>query len=324
MGTKRAPLEVLFLNDADIVACDISVTSVCDAVRAAFQAKANGRAATGHHLGIVADPQLDFKAKGGVLHDAGFAAMKWYGFAAQNAAENLPNFMPVIVLNELSTGAPVAIMDGHWISGVRTAAISAVAAQVLASSGATSIGFVGAGVQAAAHLAALRALFPIQRVTAYTPSGQGAQRLVESVRLLGLDARAVTDPRAAVQEHDIVVTSIPRTSSLRHYLDGAWVATGSFVSMVDLGAAWNRQTLGAFDLMITDYLDPTTHRPIETLNYDGDYAGDIGAMLNTPPARPGARRSGLIFAGSGLADVAVASLVYQRALAMGAGQRLQL
>ncbi len=324
--SQRPALDILFLNDADITALGIPPGEVTAAVRTAFAASASGQAVTGHQLEVVVDASLDFKAKGAVLKAQGLAAVKWFGFAGDNAERGLPNFIPVIVLNALPTGVPVAIMDGHWISGVRTAAISAVAAGVLARPDTASVGFIAGGLQAQAHLAALRAQFPIKRIAVYSRRGESAQRLAAHARAAGIEATVCSEPRDAVRGHGIVITSVPRMTEHAHFLDVAWAEPGAFVSMVDAGRSWQKATLAGFGLILTDYRDPATRRSTEKLNFDGTFDIDLCDLVggsNRPAVAADARR-GLIFGGSGLADAAVAALVYARAQAAGAGRRLAL
>ncbi len=322
---QRPPLSLLVLSDADIVALNIGAADVNDSVRAVFEAKANGRASTAQPLHFKVDAQLDFKAKGGALFDAGLAAVKWYGFAGGNAERHLPYFIPVIVLNSFPAGLPVALLDGHWISAVRTAAISAVAARTLARPDSSSVGFIAAGLQARSHLDALRAQFPIRRVVAYSRSGESARRFAEHARSLGLEASATTDPREAVEHHDIVVSSVPRSTDHAHFLDARRLAPGTFVAMADGGRVWSRESIGAFNVIATDDVDPVTGRSVEALDYEGPVAAELSQLIAGKHPVPTANAlRGFAFAGSGLADVAVAALVYQRALAAGVGSRVDL
>lgn len=251
--------------------------------------------------------------------------MKWYGFAAGNAALSLPNFIPMILINRMPAGEPVAVMDGHWISGVRTAGLSATAATVLAAPESHSVGFIAAGLQARSHLDALRARFPIERVTAYSLSGKGAATFVAYAQSLGLQAQVADHPRDAVANHPIVITSTPRLSSHTSFLDINWLSPGSFVSMVDSGRAWEASGFDKLDMVVTDDLDPTDETPLEELHYKGPFAGDLSEVLGQPTfaASSGRARRALVFAGSGLADAAVAILVYQRALQLGLGRKLE-
>ncbi|MBH1963341.1 MAG: ornithine cyclodeaminase family protein [Comamonadaceae bacterium] len=317
--------DLLYLNDAAIQQCAISIDEVAESIRHAFVEKHALRAITGHPLYMKASPELDFKAKGGVLIAQGFAAMKWYGFAAGNAALNLPNFIPMILINRMPAGEPVAVMDGHWISGVRTAGLSAAAATVLADPDSRSVGFIAAGLQARSHLDALRARFPIERVTAYSLSGKGASTFVAYAQSLGLQAQVAECARDAVSNHQIVITSTPRLSSYTSFLDIDWLSPGTFVSMVDGGRAWDASGFDKLDMVVTDDLDPTDQKPLEELHYKGRFAGELSEVLAQSKftAWCGNGRRALVFAGSGLADAAVSVLVYQRALELGLGQVLE-
>ena len=96
-------------------------------------------------------------AGGGATSD--LLGMKWIGGGTGNRARGLPALASLIVLDDPSTGAPVAIMDGDAITAARTAALSGVAVRLLVPRGRTERGhravLVGAGVQGRAHAAML-------------------------------------------------------------------------------------------------------------------------------------------------------------------------
>ena len=322
MSSKQ---RLIYLSDADVQACGASALEITEAVRRAFQDLQAGAAVVQPQLEMVADANLDFKAKGGILMSEHIAAVKWYGFSADNPKRGLPNFIPLIILNALPTGSPLAVMDGHWISGVRTAALSTVAARALAHPQSESVGFIGAGLQAISHLDALLDCFPLRRITVHSRTHASASRLLEHAGKLGLQAAWTEDAQTAVRDHAIVVSSIPRLTERASFLDASWLAAGSFVAMVDAGRAWRTESLAAIDCAYTDHLDARTGRPLETLFYDGPYAGQLSELAgrepDTLPIAPDARRA-MVFGGSGLADTAVAGLIYRKAVARGLGMVL--
>lgn len=322
----RPPLELLYLSDADIRRCEIAPEAVTLAVESAFAALRDGQGVVAPPLQLVADARLDFKAKGGILPMERLAAVKWYGFAADNPALGLPNFVPLMIVNEMPSGRPLAVMDGHWISGVRTAAITTVAASALARPESGSVGFIGAGLQAHSHLDALRARFALRRLVVHTRNRESAQRLLDEAQRLGMDARWSASPEDAVKGLDIVVSSIPRMTERAAFLDGRWLDPDAFVAMVDAGTAWDSTSLGGLGPVYTDHLDAVTGRPLEPLNYAGHFTGDLSRIAGIRPSAvglaPGPRA--VVFGGSGLADVAVAAIVYRRALSLGIGTRLPM
>ncbi len=122
--------DIRYLCDADIRAAGLSLAEVEAAVEAVFAAKAAGRAVMKPKLSLHAPGGALFLASAGVL-GAAYGGVKWVG-VVDAAASGLPHIAGTVLLNDSETGMPVAILDARWITGVRTAAITAVAARRLA------------------------------------------------------------------------------------------------------------------------------------------------------------------------------------------------
>lgn len=312
-----------YLGPEAVAACGITPAEMTDAVAQAFAAKGAGRARTGERLSLRAPGEANFTAKGGVLDEAGLAVVKWYGYIPHNRDRTgLPDFSPLLLVSDTANGLPLALMDGHWLSAVRTAAISCAAARVLARPDARRVGFVACGAQAHSHLEALQAQFPLTHIRAHSRSRASAERLAERARALGLHAQVEDDAHAVLEDADIVVTSVPRESEPRNFLDARRVPPGCYVAMACMGFSWDVATLGTFEVLATDDYDPATHRSNEKLAFGGPFHAEIAQLLAAPRAHDGTRRSALLFAGSGLADAAAAALIYRRAIERGLGQPL--
>ncbi len=314
--------EILYLSDADVLACALAPGAVRGAVEAMFLAKANGEAVMKPKLGLHTKETL-FLAMVGGMERAGFAGMKWVGVANTIQHGNQPHISGHVVVNDFTTGMPLAVIDARWITGVRTAAITAVAAKHLARKDAASIGFVACGVQGRANLEALADLFPLKRVTGYSRRRETAEAFAAWARGRGFEARAVDTAEEAVKGHDIVVTSVPVVPKPQATLDAAWLAPGSFAAAVDLGFSWKGETLAQLDRVMTDDLDQAV---TEKLTYPKPYHGEVSGLVagKTPGRQTAAERTGLVFAGIGLADVAVGAAVYEAARAKGIGRVLGL
>jgi ornithine cyclodeaminase/alanine dehydrogenase-like protein (mu-crystallin family) len=314
--------DILYLSNADIEACGLGPAEVEQAVEAMFAAKAEGRAAMKPKLALQRPEQALFLASPGVMDQPPYAGLKWVGVAG-NAERGLPHIAGLILLSDAMTGMPVSAMDARWVTGVRTAAITAVAARRLARPDSASIGFIACGLQARSHLAALRPLFPITEIRAYSRRRTTAEAFAEEARAEGLDARPVDSPRAALLGMDIVVTTTPVVPPIEPFLDAAWLSEGSFTSMVDLGRSWISDSLGRLDRVVTD---DQAQAGTEGLAYQKPYDGEVADLVVGRVAGRKSRdeRTALVFAGVGLADVAVAAAVYERAVEAGLGQRLPL
>jgi ornithine cyclodeaminase/alanine dehydrogenase len=311
---------MLHLSEAEVAACGITPAAMNAAVEAAFLAASRGRATTRPALSIPAGGAASFRAKGGVLLDEGFGAVKWYGYFPGNAAAGVAEFRPLVLLNEAATGLPVAIMGGDLITAMRTAAITAVGAKHLARPGSSTIGFVGCGTQARANLRALLPIVPLRRALLHGNRAATMEAFASFVRQEGLAAEIVADPRDALAA-EIVVTTVPRLSPRTAFLHAADVPAGTFVSMVDSGVSWAKEGLEAFALRVSDDPVQSTSHAERGDAVTSFHAGLPQVVAGRVAAAPDDRRA-LIFSGTGLADVAAAVLVYRIALARGIGRQL--
>jgi ornithine cyclodeaminase/alanine dehydrogenase-like protein (mu-crystallin family) len=146
--------------------------------------------------------------------ELGYAGVKTYAW--------LPDGTPfVVVLFSIERAELAGIVEADALGRLRTSAASAVAAQHLAREGAVTLGVIGCGRQAAAHVAALREALPsLARVVAYCPN---ERRLAAFCAEHGCEE--AEDHREA-GECDVVVTA---TTSRDPVLRGEWLSPGALV-----------------------------------------------------------------------------------------------
>jgi thiomorpholine-carboxylate dehydrogenase len=150
-------------------------------------------------------------------------AVKTVTFYPGNAELGLHTHMAVVELLSRSTGEPLAIMDGRLITEMRTAAVSAVALDALGSGEVRSLGILGSGVQARAHMRALKMVRPsLNDIRIWSRTSANAESLAVET-----GARAVKIDEAAGA--DVVLTV---TSSTVPVLEGRWLAPRALVLAV--------------------------------------------------------------------------------------------
>jgi ornithine cyclodeaminase/alanine dehydrogenase len=258
-------------------------------------------------------------AKASHLAEPAMSAVKWFATNPRNRSRGVLDYDPLILLNDSHTGHPIAILSARWITGIRTAALSSIAAQHLARPDAESIGFVGCGN----HLEVLRSLFPLRRVKAFSRSSASAQAFCDEVRRAGLTADPVGSARDAITDVDVVVTSVPPGSPLDPPLRGEWARSNAFVAMVDRGFSWDPSSLDAFSLALTDDVQLSGPGAPERIVWSEGLSSDLSDLLcGRLSQQKGAGRTALAFSGTALADVATAALVYGRAVTRGLGHQL--
>src|SRR6266513_731183 len=114
----------------------------------------------------------------GVMPAATQEAMgaKLVSFYPKNAGTEVPTHMASIALFESATGRPLAFLDGRLITEMRTAAVSAAVTRHLAPGEARVLALIGSGVQARAHLEALRHVRRFEEVRVWSPTPPCAGR----------------------------------------------------------------------------------------------------------------------------------------------------
>jgi ornithine cyclodeaminase/alanine dehydrogenase-like protein (mu-crystallin family) len=237
-----------------------------------------------------------------VTHNA--MGAKLVCFYPKNAAAGLPTHLATIVLFEPATGRPLAFLDGRLITQMRTAAVSAAVTRHLALTDAKVLALIGSGVQARAHLEALRHVCRFEEVRVWSPTPAHAQRFAAAS-----GARAM-DLEAAVRGADVIVTA---TSSREPLLRGTWLKAGAHVNAVGACLPTWRELDDAALLGSTVIVDSRE----AALRESGDVilsrapifaeAGEVFAGRKRPP-----RGATTVFKSLGLAveDIATARLVY--------------
>lgn len=137
------------------------------------------------------------------------AGLKWIGSRPGNLQRGLPRASGLIVLSDPETMFPVAVMDASVISGMRTGAVSGLAARHLAPPGSRRLVVVGAGVQGRTQALAVVAGVPsIETVLFYDVDRERATECARAVeRAVGRPCQAIDDLQAAARAADIVVTA---------------------------------------------------------------------------------------------------------------------
>ena len=149
--------------------------------------------------------------------------LKLVCFYPGNAGTSVPTHTAMILLFRPETGEPLAVLDGRLITEMRTAAVSAAITNRLAAPDSRVLALLGSGVQAKAHLEALRQVRPIQEVRVWSQTPEHTKRFADSNRAIA------TDAESAVRGADIVVTA---TNAREPILKGTWVKRGAHVNTV--------------------------------------------------------------------------------------------
>jgi ornithine cyclodeaminase len=103
-----------------------------------------------------------------------------------------PAIRGVLILHDLSTGEPLAVMESSYLTALRTGLAGALGCDVLALAGATRVAIIGAGVQGRAQLSALRLVRPIESVRVLDTSPEAIERFRRDPACAGLEVTSAT------------------------------------------------------------------------------------------------------------------------------------
>ena len=267
---------------------------------------------------------------GGDMDALGAKLISFYG--TNPVRRGLPAIQGNVVLFDGRNGALLALMDAGYLTAMRTGASGGVAARFLAREDARTLTIFGSGVQAPYQVEAVLCERAVEKVFVLSRTAANADALTGVLaRSFGVDAEATTDVSMAVEAADILVTA---TSAHEPLFDGGLLQAGVHISGIGSHLPYASE-VDAVTLrrakVVVDHLDSSLAeagdliRPIEAGAYDASRIhAEIGAII--AGRRPGRESDEEVtfFKSVGLAvqDVAVARVVYRKALEQGAGTDL--
>ena len=216
----------------------LSMGETLEAVERAFKLQAQGKTIMPPKLYLdLPEHGGDFRAMPTYID--GSAGIKWVSCYPQNSRHNLPLVVATIILCDPDTGCPLAIMDGTYITSMRTGAAGGVAVKFLARRDSSIIGMIGAGVQARTQLLAINEVLPrIEEVKVFDLDRVVSQRCAEEMGTkLGTRVFAVKTIDEAA-EADVVVTTTPSTKPI---VKKQYIRPGTHINAIGADAAGKQE-----------------------------------------------------------------------------------
>jgi ornithine cyclodeaminase/alanine dehydrogenase len=318
-----------YLSRADVEAINVPMAEIIGAVEFALTEKAFKRTHMPAKHWMEPHPSRWFGAMSSIVPAVKSAAVKWQTGSSENAARGFPYITGLLILNDIETGLPDAVMDSTWLTAMRTAAETAVAAKALAIKGTKTIGVIGCGVQGRTNVEALLLTFPgISAVYAFDIDPVSVSNYAREMQER-YDLRVVTckTPREAVEAGDIVVTGGPIEPRAQRVIDKGWLKPGGLGVPLDYVCYWKREAFAEADILVTDDQGQIEH--IKEYGYFADTPpvqgelGDVLAGLLLGRTNDKQRAISLNM-GVSVEDVTTARLIVDRAGAAGLGSILSL
>ncbi|HWP24592.1 MAG TPA: ornithine cyclodeaminase family protein [Candidatus Binatia bacterium] len=325
----------MLLLSEDQVKALLDIDELIEALAKAHLQYSTGRAVMPVRL-VVPLPDIQGRLTGmpGFLNEDKALGMKVVTYFQENPKRGLPAILATVMLFSEETGRMIAVMDGSYITAIRTACASALATKILARPEAPVLGILGAGVQARAHIRALSRVRRLEKIKIYSPSGASAPRIKSELEPeMGIPIEASASAEEAVRGSDIVVTA---STAKQPITKPDWLKPGVHINAVGSHRPDSREIDGATlaratiivdsrEAILAECGDVLLALKEQSIAPDAIHA-EIGEVL---AGRKTGRTRGeeiTLYKSVGIAvqDVAAAHLIYRKALQRGVGAHVEI
>lgn len=221
----------LVLNRAEVESL-LSMEQAIEAVEEAFREHHAGRVDMPVRVGVKV-PEQDAVVLYMPAYIGGMKALgaKIVSVYPHNPARyKKPLIMATVLLNDAETGEILSIMDGTYLTAMRTGAVSGVASKYMARREASTVGIFGAGAQGRTQLLALCAVRKIRRAIVYDISPEASHAFAKEMEArLGIEVIPASEPRQAAENVDIISCA---TTSPTPVFEDEWLAEGTHINGV--------------------------------------------------------------------------------------------
>lgn len=256
--------------------------------------------------------------------------IKWIECYPRNPAQyQLPQTTGLLILNDIATGVPIAVMDSAWLTAMRTPAVTALAAGALHPY-AKTFGMFGCGVQGIGHVRyIIKTLKSLEKIYIYDINDKNMDHLIESVQEeAGIPIIKATGPEEVVKSCDVISSATIILLEPMSVVKKEWVRKGQTILPCDLNTFWAPEICKTADKYIVDSIDE--HRLFEDMGYFPDGLAEItcetGEILaGLQPGRTSADEL-IVCSNIGISvnDVIMGKAIFDKAIEKGIGRKIPL
>jgi ornithine cyclodeaminase/alanine dehydrogenase-like protein (mu-crystallin family) len=308
-------VDFTYLSQEDILGLNIPMSKVIKLVEKGLYEHGHKRVENPPKPGIHSKPDAFIHAMPAYYEALGIGGLKWVSGYPSNRAVDLPQIAGLMIVNDMETGMPLAVMDCRWITAVRTAAVSAITAKYCAMEGTRTLGVVGCGVQGRMNLVAFKEVIPkLDEVSVFDINPDAMRRFkADFEKELGVNITIASSVEEAVNGKDMILTATQRLKE--PLVRNEWFKPGCLGFGLEASRAWYGDAILGADKFITDSWDQTVHFYEQGAFPDGlptlySELGEVVARLKLGRETQ-EERILAINIGLALEDVIVADYIYQ-------------
>ena len=319
-------MSLIYLSREDLEAACPETGAVLAAVREGVLAHANDRAIAAPSVALQAPGQEGalYTIRGAVL-DLGLAAVKSAGAFPANRNQGLPPDPGLLVLHDLATGLPRAILEGSFVTTTRTAAMTALGCLTLARTGARVLGCIGARGIAVLAARMVAESIKLDEIRIHSASPDTRRAAADNLGACAERTKPVDSWEACVDGADVVIDG-PGLTSHQALLPSRALSPGTTLVSYGAYSSYDSDILEHVDRIVMDRWAEGSGGPLGPFIANGQFSetsvdawfGDVlegRARARTDPDQ----RVLLWHRGLGVCDITLAAMLMERAQQAGLG-----
>lgn len=264
--------QILYLSKSECQKTGITDETILDIVKDVLIAHSNKAYKMPAKIGVQPFQNVFFHAMPAYVPSKNALGMKWIECYPDNPIKfNLPQTSSLLILNDIQSGYPVAIMDGTWITALRTPAVTLLAAAALHPY-AESFGMFGCGVQGIGHVRfAAKTLKKLKKIYIYDISDSAMDNLIKTVQpLVDVEIIKGKNPQELAEKCEVLSSATMLLKENFSIVKDAWIDGGKTILPCDLTSFWDPKIMHRADKYIVDCIE--THMQ---MSKDGYYPAGL-------------------------------------------------
>ncbi|EOH93837.1 ornithine cyclodeaminase family protein [Enterococcus pallens] len=322
--------ELLWLTQEECKTAGPTIDETLELVKQALIAHGKKAYEMPAKIGIHPYPDVFYHAMPAYVPDNLACGVKWIECYPRNPKEfNLPQTTGLLILNDITTGVPITVMDSAWLTAMRTPAVTALAANALHPD-ATTFGMFGCGIQGVAHVRYIvKTLKNLEKIYIYDVRDETMDQLIEEVKAeVTIPIIKVSSPEELVKQSEVMSSATVILKDTLKVVKKEWIGKGQTILPCDLNTFWDPEICYMADKYILDSKEE--HELFADMGYFPDGLAPVACETGEILAglHPGRTSKDEIIVcsnvGISVSDVVMGQAIFSKALQEGIGRKLPL
>lgn len=322
--------ELLWLTQDECKKAGPTIDETLELVEQALTAHGKNAYEMPAKIGIHPYPDVFYHAMPAYVPDNLACGVKWIECYPRNPKEfNLPQTTGLLILNDITTGVPITVMDSAWLTAMRTPAVTALAAKALHPD-ATTLGMFGCGIQGVAHVRYIvKTLKKLETIYIYDVRSETMDQLIKEVKdEVTVPIVKVNSPEELVKQSEVMSSATVILKDTLKVVKKEWVRKGQTILPCDLNTFWDPEICFMADKYILDSKEE--HELFADMGYFPDGLAPVACETGEIIAglHPGRTNKDEIIVcsnvGISVSDVVMGQAIFSKALQEGIGRKLPL